>query len=69
MRNDAGFAHFDAPPAERIVRLLQELCARERLGPAETEAVIRKAVAEPAATPVGWPPDLTPQLRQFVLRG
>jgi hypothetical protein len=45
MRPDAGPDRYDASTPKRFIELLRELCAREGLSPAETEAVINKATA------------------------
>ena len=57
----------EAPASERIANLLRQLCAKELLSPEETAAVVRRATGEPNITPVEWPSDLVPHLRQFML--
>ena len=57
----------ETPASERMADLLRQLCAKEALSPEETAAVVRRATCEPDITPVAWPSDLVPHLRQFVL--
>jgi hypothetical protein len=42
---------FNDSIPKRFIALLQELCARDGLGPAETEAVINKATARARRLP------------------
>ncbi len=49
------------PPAERLAATMADLCRREGLSGAETDAVVSEALAWPP----GLPRDPAPLLRQF----